>query len=141
MFKNVGSKLTVLGEILFWISIVVSAGAFALVANVTGNPIYGVAAVVTIMIIYIPVSWSVCGLGELLLTTKEISQSLKRNEETLEKVMLRQSSTPTTKDILGMQDILTNEIAKEVKEVRKEVKEATSRINVRALEDIEEDGR
>ena len=141
MFKNVGSKLTVLGEALFWVSIVVSGGAFALVSNVTNNPIYGIAAVVAIMIIYIPVSWSVCGLGELVLATKEMSQAMKRNEETLEKVMLRQSSTPTTKDILGMQDILTNEIAKEVKEVRKEVKEATSRINVRALEDVEDDGR
>ena len=141
MFKNVGSKLTVLGEGLFWVSIIVSGGAFALVSNVTGNPIFGIAAVVAIMIIYVPVSWSVCGLGELVLATKEMSQAMKRNEETLEKVMLRQSSTPTTKDILGMQDILTNEIAKEVKEVRKEVKEATSRINVRALEDIEDDGR
>ena len=48
MFKNVGSKLTVLGEGLFWVSIIVSGGAFALVSNVTGNPIFGIAAVVAI---------------------------------------------------------------------------------------------
>lgn len=74
LIKDVGNKLTKLAGVIFVVSIIASLGACFLVKAITGELIFGILASVGFLIVYMPLSWIIYGVGEYIKTLKDLGE-------------------------------------------------------------------